>query len=59
MTPFEQWSLVAYYLQLLLIGGGLWMMQKAGQRRDKQIDEISAALREQSAGIRALLERSA
>lgn len=59
MTPFEQWSLVAYYLQLLLIGGGLWMMQKAGQLRDKQIDEISAALREQSAGIRALLERSA
>ena len=71
MTAFEQWSLIAYYLQLALIGGGLWLMQRAGARRDRQLDRqekaledmgagiraITEGLREQSAGIRALLER--
>ena len=60
-------------LQCALIGGGLFMMYKAGQRRDRQLDrqekileeigagirEQSAGIREQSAGIRALLERPA
>ena len=86
MTLFEGLSIVAYYLQLMVIGGGVWMMREAGLRRDRQIDqqgkvlegvavgirEQSASLREvvelsraqraeqseQSAGIRALLERS-
>ena len=58
MTSFEWLSIVAYYLQLLVIGGGLWMMREAGLRRDRQLDDMSASLREQSAGIRALLERS-
>ena len=55
---------MASYLRLL-IGGGLWMMHKAGKRRDRQLDrqekilaDIDAGIREQSAGIRALLERS-
>ena len=51
MSTFELWSLIAYYLQLLLIGGGLWLMQRAGQRRDKQLDVM---LR----GIERLLERT-
>ena len=53
-------------LQCALIGGGLLMMHQAGQRRDRQLDrqekvleEIGAGIREQSAGIRALLERPA
>ena len=40
-------------------------MEKMGQRRDKQIEqqgevlaEIGAGIREQSAGIRAILERT-
>ena len=51
MTPFEQWSLIAYYLQLLLISRGLWMMHKSGQRRDKQLDIMTR-------GIERLLEQS-
>jgi hypothetical protein len=50
MTPFEQWSLAAYYLQLVLIGGGFWMVHKSGQRRDKQLDVMTR-------GIERLLER--
>ena len=63
MTSFEWLSIVAYYLQLLVIGGGLWMMREAGLRRDRQIDQqgkvledIAAGIREQSAGIRAVTE---
>ena len=46
-------------LQCALIGGGLLMMYKAGNRRDRQLDAITENLSEQSAGIRALLERPA
>lgn len=59
MTPFEWLSVLAYYLQLLLIGGGLWMMQAAGKRRDRQLDQQGKALEEVGRGIHALLERSA
>ena len=38
MSEFELWSLVAYYLQLGLIGFGLLQMTWTGQRRDKQLD---------------------
>ena len=65
MTSFEWLSIVAYYLQLLVIGGGLWMMQEAGLRRDRQIDQqgkvledIAVGIREQSAGIREIVELS-
>ena len=56
MTLFEGLSIMAYYLQLLVIGGGLWMMREAGLRRDRQLDDMSVSLREQSAGIRAVTE---
>ncbi len=39
MTTFEGLSIIAYYLQLLVIGGGLWMIREAGQRRDRQLDQ--------------------
>ena len=42
LTFFEAASLLAYYLQLALIGGGLWMMHLAGQRRDRQLDTMLA-----------------
>ena len=42
MTFFEATSLLAYYLQLALIGGGLWIMHLAGQRRDRQLDTMLA-----------------
>ena len=65
MTSFEWLSIVAYYLQLLVIGGGLWMMREAGLRRDRQIDQqgkvledIAVGIREQSAGIREIVELS-
>lgn len=58
MSSFEQWSLIAYYLQLALIGGGLWMMHKSGQRRDRQLDRQEQILADIGAGIRALLQRS-
>ena len=65
MTSFEWLSIVAYYLQLMVIGGGLWMMREAGLRRDRQIDqqgkvleEIAAGIREQSAGIREIVALS-
>ena len=38
MSEFELWSLVAYYLQLGLIGFGLLLMTWTGRRRDKQLD---------------------
>ena len=65
MTSFEWLSIVAYYLQLLVIGGGLWMMREAGLRRDRQIDqqgkvleEVAASLREESASLREVVELS-
>ena len=38
MSEFELGSLVAYYLQLGLIGFGLLQMTWTGRRRDKQLD---------------------
>ena len=34
-------------LQCALIGGGLWMMKLSGERRDRQLDLMEAAQREQ------------
>ena len=56
MTLFEWLSIMAYYLQLLVIGGGLWMMRETGLRRDRQLDDMSVSLREQNAGLRAVTE---
>lgn len=56
MTPFEQWSLIAYFSQLGAILWGLWLMREAGQRRDKQLDILIEGLREQSAGIRTAVQ---
>ena len=58
MTTFEWLSIIAYYLQLLIIGGGLWMMREAGQRRDRQLDQQAQALEKMGAGIERLLERT-
>ncbi len=76
MSAFELWSLVAYYLQLGLIGCGLLLMTWTGRRRDRQLDlqhqetlarferqekvleEIGVGIREQSAGIREIVELS-
>ena len=58
MTTFEWLSSIAYYLQLLIIGGGLWMMREAGQRRDRQLDQQAQALEKMGAGIERLLERT-
>ena len=71
MSLFEWLSIIAYFAQLGLIYYGLRRMEQTGQRRDRQLDEmlrqseesrvalreIGAGIREQSAGIRALLER--
>ena len=56
MTLFEWLSIMAYYLQLLVIGGGLWMMRETGRQRDRQLDDMSVSLREQNAGLRAVTE---
>lgn len=45
-------------LQCGLLFYGLRLMGQTGQRRDKQLDVLTKGLEEQSAGIRALLERS-
>ena len=65
MSLFEWLSIVAYYLQLMVIGGGLWMMREAGLRRDRQIDQqgkvledIAVGIREQSASLREVVELS-
>jgi len=62
MTAFEWLSLGAAYgvggVQCLLIWYGLRMMRESGERRDRQLDLMAEAMREQSAGIRALLERT-
>ena len=59
LTTYEFYGLLISGGQLGLIGWGLWLMQRAGQRRDKQLDGIMKALEDQSAGIRALLGRTA
>ena len=52
-------AVIVSIMQCVLIIWGLVLMSRAGQRRDRQIDVITEGLREQSAGIRALLERTA
>lgn len=42
LTFFVAASLLAYYLQLLLIDGRLFMMHRAGLRRDRQLDVMEA-----------------
>ena len=58
MTSFEWLSIVAYYLQLLVIGGGLWMMREAGLRRDRQLDQQGKVLEDVAVGIREIVELS-
>ena len=58
VTTFEWLSIIAYYLQLLIIGGGLRMMREAGQRRDRQLDQQAQALEKMGAGIERLLEHT-
>ena len=61
----EMAGVMVGFLQCGLIYSGLRLIEKTAARRDKQIDQhgkgledIAVGLREQSAGIRALLERS-
>ena len=44
-------------LQCALIAGGLWMMKLSGERRDRQLDLMEAAQREQAERQGAALER--
>lgn len=51
LTFFVAASLLAYYLQLLLIGGGLFMMHRAGLRRDRQLDVMEAGSQARSRAL--------
>ena len=44
-------------LQCLLIAGGLWLMSRAGVRRDRQLDLIETAQREQAERLGTALDR--
>ena len=44
-------------LQCALIGGGLWLMSQTGKRRDRQLDMMEAAQREQAERLGTALER--
>ena len=44
-------------VQCALIAGGLWMMKLSGERRDRQLDLIEAAQREQGERLGTALER--
>ena len=44
-------------LQCALIAGGLWMMKLSGERRDRQLDLMEAAQREQAERQGAAFER--
>ncbi len=61
MTFFESASLLAHYLQLLLIGSGLLMMHRAGVRRDRQLDvmlaQSEATTRSLEESTRSLVEQ--
>lgn len=62
MTAFEQWSLVAYFLQLSAILWGIWIMRASTKSREPIIEALrqqGAALERMGAGITRLLERSA
>lgn len=51
LTFFVAASLLAYYLQLLLIGGRLFMMHRAGLRRDRQLDVMEAGSQARSRAL--------
>lgn len=51
LTFFVAASLLAYYLQLLLIGGRLFMMHRAGLRRDRQLDVMEAGSQARSCAL--------
>ena len=44
-------------LQCLLIAGGLWLMSRAGARRDRQLDPMETAQREQAERLGTALDR--
>ena len=56
MSPFEWLSIIAYYMQLMLIGGGLRLMNRASILRNKQLDQQHE---ETLLSLRALIERTA
>ena len=41
-------------LQCLLIAGGLWLMSRTGERRDRQLDIMEANQREQGQALREM-----
>lgn len=57
LTFFEAASLLAYYLQLTLIGGGLLMMHRAGRRRDRQLDVMLKQAEAQTRALEAAIDR--
>lgn len=57
LTSFEAASLLAYYLQLTLIGGGLLMVHWAGRRRDRQLAVILKQAEAQTRALEATIER--
>lgn len=62
MTDFETYSLLISVCQLGLIAWGILSMRGSNTSRDAQLkvlEDIGTGIREQSAGIRALLERGA
>ena len=46
-------------LQCALIRGGLWMMKRSGERRDRQLDQQDTALDRQGQVLVELLRRTA
>ena len=44
-------------LQCLLIAGGLWLMSRAGARRDRQLDLMETAQRDQAERLGTALDR--
>ena len=46
-------------LQCGLIAGGLWMMKRSGERRDRQLDIMEAAQHRQGDVLAELLRRTA
>ena len=58
MTTFEWLSIIAYYAQLLVIGVGLWQMNKASILRNKQLDQQGRVLESLMQSQNELLRRS-
>ena len=48
----EVWGLGIGFGQILVILGGLWMMNKASKDRNRQLDQQDVALREQAQALR-------